>query len=107
MQDKQDDASRCKTMQGDVFFFSEIKRNDLFHTLHHGTELFVSYGIFCDEMKEHVLYTASWYRASWNIQMLICTLDVCKILGIGKPISSRFVVFLGVSECKNMHDDAR
>ena len=64
-------------------------------------------GIVCDEMKEHVLYTASWYRTSLNIQMLICTLDVCKISRIGKPISSRFVVFRGVSVCKMMQDNAR
>ena len=64
-------------------------------------------GIFCDEMKEHVLYMASWYRTSLNIIMLICTLDVCKISGICKAISSRFVVFLGVSVCKMMQDNAR
>ena len=117
----QDDARWCKMMQDKAIWLkvvqddarwcivSKIKRNGLFHTLHHGTELFLCQlcGIVCDEMKEHVLYTASWYRTSLNIQMLICTLDVCKISRIGKPISSRFVVFRGVSVYKMMQNNAR
>ena len=52
-------------------------------------------------------YTASWYRAFFNSNILICALNVCKILGIGNQISSTFAVFIGVSVCKMMQDDAR
>ena len=120
----QDDARRCKMMQDDARQSNMIegcaRRCKMMYCFQNKTKWLISYtaswyraflcqlcGIVCDEMKEHVLYTASWYRTSLNIQMLICTLDVCKISRIGKPISSRFVVFRGVSVCKMMQDNAR
>ena len=61
----------------------------------------------CNKKKNAIMVPMFFWRTALNIQMLICTLDVCKIAGIGKPISSRCVVFLGVSVCKMMQDNAR
>ena len=65
------------------------------------------HGGWVQQKKNGIMVPMFFWRTALNIQMLICTLDVCKIAGIGKPISSRCVVFLGVSVCKMMQDNAR
>ena len=93
----QDDARCCKTMQDDVLFPKWLIS---YTASWYRTVLNHLCGILHNKMKEHVLNTASWYWAFLNIKILIyliCTLNVCKMLGIDKRISSTFVAFLEVS----------
>ena len=98
----QDDARWCHTQQhgtelfGAIYvWFSITKWNSICHTRHHGTELFL------------------------HITILICALNVCKILGGGAliiswkwkcsfiHISRGFCVQDDARRCKMMQDDAR
>ena len=103
----QDNARQCKMMQDNArqckmmcYFRNKTKWLISYTASWYRTVLNHLCGILHNKMKEHVLNTASWYWAFLNIKILIyliCTLNVCKMLGIDKRISSTFVAFLEVS----------